>query len=798
MKKFFFLICAAAALLSACTNKETPQGQQQTSTFNIVLAPETVDIIPGATATVNYSFTTAVTNPQVMVVPPDGIQARITPSDDNKSGTIAVTLSANATAPSYNVTVIAADGANSAKKSLTVNKKDPEPIDPVQPPGTFRQVRTVKLLEGTAESGYARFEYNSQGKVTRATMMDGSSQMTITYTYPTQSSIVATLDYGSGGSFSTTFLISGSNLLSVTDYAGNKTTFEYTSSGVLASVTEKGTKSTCTWTGQDLTVLANDYSAIAINPSSIADKNGMSYMMTMVEDEIEDYYVYPILAGLSGINSAHLPQRFTFSSGQYVVNFGYSLDNQGYVKTISSDIGVTVKIWYADEPKSADEDYKEPAPTDTWSIIGSLSNWDDIQMTYSGSQTWTREVTCQQGDLFKFRKNSSWDYSLGISGSMSRTGDVYSCRLSTSGDYITIPSAGTWRVSLDASALMAYFEPVGNPDTGEIKTVSGAQFLAAAPSQTQLYRVTGAIDEIYNNQFGDFYMKTADGSKLDIYGANSNPIGYYGSNDKTFHNHKLRKGDEVTMVGYRSEYNGNPQMAFGYIESSYRLQPSDFVGEYYVFVDMYEFENETVGWQGAEVSLYGDSMHFRALSYYTYFDDEYDDWLDNYATAIGVYDDDTGTISLLGGWWNSAYVWHYTGEEQKYISIFYPIKVDIDKQEYDFYDDVQVGSWTAPGVLVLQPRSELRGSSNFGLERKGTAEESQFLFDDFLYDSENKTLGQYSGYRSSVMQFWFMVMQSYSVSGAPASKSIKAQRHVVNRDNHRPHTSIKSNYDQIH
>ena len=260
-------------------------------------------------------------------------------------------------------------------------------------------------------------------------------------------------------------------------------------------------------------------------------------------------------------------------------------------------------------------------------------------------------------------------------------------------------------------------------------------------------------------------MKTADGERINIYGANSSPIGYYGSNDKTFAARKLRKGDEITMVGYKSVYNDESEMVFGYVEDSYRLQVSDFVGIYNVVCDMYEFENKLVGWSGTELYYDGEFILFMGMSYYVS-EDSSQNWLDNYAVALGYYDDETGTVSLLGSWFNNNFLWYYTdaGENsQRYISIFYPVVFNSTDTDFSWAENVTVGSYSAAGAIVLQPRSELRGSSNFGFERKGSKEESRYVFLDHEYDVEQSQVGN-GTYRSAVMQFWYMTRQSTSVS----------------------------------
>lgn len=522
-----------------------------------------------------------------------------------------------------------------------------------------RPVRTIKLTEDGTKSCYAWFEYNSQNKVTKATLWEKENTTVFNFSYPTQNTIVVNCpEY----SMTTTLLLSDGRLASVTESDGDKVTFKYDANGHLASFEDYK----CTWTGENMTTMVrgNNESTVIISHTSYKDLNGVSYLMASSSGDIDDLYMYPVLATMPGLNSYNLPSSevYRYSSNSYTANFYYGLDSRGYIKTISTGADADFKIWYTDEAESSEE---KPA--------------------------------------------------------------------------------------VDPS----------DPPSSDILTVSGAQFYAASPSQTQLYRLTGAIDSIVSAEYGDFYIKTADGSNLYIYGANSAAGGYGAANDRTFAARKLRRGDEITMVGYRGVYNGVVQMVYGYVEDSYRLQAKDFEGTYSVFLDMYEFEDQMVSWTGTKLFMEEDFMYFEKFSYVGY--GESWAYLDTYATAISLYDDESGTFCLLGDWFNSGYNWHYNGQDVDYISIFYPVKADMSEKDYSLYDDVQVGGRTARGTVVLQPRSELRGSSGFGLERKGSAEESQFIFQDYEFDKDAGTTGQMS-YRSEVMQFNYMTKSQSSGS----------------------------------
>lgn len=81
---------------------------------------------------------------------------------------------------------------------------------------------------------------------------------------------------------------------------------------------------------------------------------------------------------------------------------------------------------------------------------------------------------------------------------------------------------------------------------GAIVPATIAEFLAAKVGEKQ-YRVSGIITKIVNTKYGNFYIKDFSGETF-VYGlANFVKNGY-------------KEGDIVTLVGKRSEHNGNAQM----------------------------------------------------------------------------------------------------------------------------------------------------------------------------------------------------------------------------------------------
>ena len=96
-----------------------------------------------------------------------------------------------------------------------------------------------------------------------------------------------------------------------------------------------------------------------------------------------------------------------------------------------------------------------------------------------------------------------------------------------------------------------------NGDTGP-KPVSVAEFLAAEESN-QWYRLSGKVVGLYNTEYGNFNIEDETGS-VRVYGLNLNAT----AGDKTFSQIGIGEGDNVTLVGRRSSYNGTPQVGDAY------------------------------------------------------------------------------------------------------------------------------------------------------------------------------------------------------------------------------------------
>ena len=79
-----------------------------------------------------------------------------------------------------------------------------------------------------------------------------------------------------------------------------------------------------------------------------------------------------------------------------------------------------------------------------------------------------------------------------------------------------------------------------------------ADFLAKEKSKNNWYRLTGTIEEIVSDVYGNFYLNDETG-RVYVYGLTVAPVA---KNDKSFAQLELKPGDKITIVGTRDRYDG--------------------------------------------------------------------------------------------------------------------------------------------------------------------------------------------------------------------------------------------------
>ena len=77
-----------------------------------------------------------------------------------------------------------------------------------------------------------------------------------------------------------------------------------------------------------------------------------------------------------------------------------------------------------------------------------------------------------------------------------------------------------------------------------------AEFLAKEKSSKNWYKLTGTIEEIVSDSYGNFYLNDGTG-RVYVYGLTVAPVA---KNDKSFSKLGLKVGDKVTLIGTRDRY----------------------------------------------------------------------------------------------------------------------------------------------------------------------------------------------------------------------------------------------------
>ena len=106
----------------------------------------------------------------------------------------------------------------------------------------------------------------------------------------------------------------------------------------------------------------------------------------------------------------------------------------------------------------------------------------------------------------------------------------------------------------------------GGGQQTEVKTVTVAEFIAAEPSDTQKYQLTGRVKGPINETYGNFDLEDATGTVY-VYGLTKTELGYGAKNDKSFASLGIKEGDTVTLIGYRGVFNDKIEVMNAYYVS---------------------------------------------------------------------------------------------------------------------------------------------------------------------------------------------------------------------------------------
>lgn len=103
-------------------------------------------------------------------------------------------------------------------------------------------------------------------------------------------------------------------------------------------------------------------------------------------------------------------------------------------------------------------------------------------------------------------------------------------------------------------------------ETKEPIAATVAEFIAAAESSTQPYKLTGVIGGSINSTYGNFDLTDESGTVY-VYGLTATNLGYGATNDKSYASLGLKAGDKVTLIGFRGSYGDKIEVMYPYYVS---------------------------------------------------------------------------------------------------------------------------------------------------------------------------------------------------------------------------------------
>ena len=103
----------------------------------------------------------------------------------------------------------------------------------------------------------------------------------------------------------------------------------------------------------------------------------------------------------------------------------------------------------------------------------------------------------------------------------------------------------------------------GGGDTGEVKAVSVAEFIAAPESDKQVYELVGTIGGTINTTYGNFDLADGTGTVY-VYGLTATELGYGAKNDKSYASLGLAEGDKIKIRGYRGSFNDKIEVMYAW------------------------------------------------------------------------------------------------------------------------------------------------------------------------------------------------------------------------------------------
>lgn len=243
------------------------------------------------------------------------------------------------------------------------------------------------------------------------------------------------------------------------------------------------------------------------------------------------------LKGIAAVHGGDYQISIT-STDDYAGLTGERFDNSGFERpqptkaTIAEVLAASVSgsVWYE--------------------ITGTISN---IEASDYGNFT----ITDETGSIYVYGLTSEWRADGKNDQSFPELG-------LKAGDILTL--AGTRDEYKDEPQIggPAYYishkdgggEDPDPDEPGDLKVATIAEFLAAEPGDGVWYQLTGEMYDIYNTQYGNFWIRDDAGNQVRVYGLTRTK---QESNDYSFESIGLSEGDIVTIATLRAEHNGEAQ-----------------------------------------------------------------------------------------------------------------------------------------------------------------------------------------------------------------------------------------------
>ena len=244
------------------------------------------------------------------------------------------------------------------------------------------------------------------------------------------------------------------------------------------------------------------------------------------------------LKGIAAVHGGDYQISIT-STDDYAELTGERFDNSGFERpqptkaTIAEVLAASVSgsVWYE--------------------ITGTISN---IEASDYGNFT----ITDETGSIYVYGLTSEWRADGKNDQSFPELG-------LKAGDILTL--AGTRDEYKDEPQIggPAYYishkdgggEDPDPDEPGDLKVATIAEFLAAEPGDGVWYQLTGEMYDIYNTQYGNFWIRDDAGNQVEVFGLTAE--GPLSGNDKSFSTLGLKEGDILTFATLRGEFEGEAQ-----------------------------------------------------------------------------------------------------------------------------------------------------------------------------------------------------------------------------------------------